>query len=143
MVMTSKEKEKMKIAVIGSREYTNKTKIKEFILTLKKKFGERLEIISGGQPKGADGIAKKVALEYEIHYKEFAPAHYKYNIHCALPRKFYGAAYSTGHYHIRNDHIAKYSDMVIAFIPEDIKSSGSRDTLKRAEKYRKKTIVIS
>jgi len=133
----------MKIAIVGSREYTNKTKIKEFVLTLKKKFGERLEIISGGQQQGADGIAKKVALEYEIHYKEFAPAHYKYNIHCALPRKFYGAAYSTGHYHIRNDHIAKYSDIVIAFIPDNTKSSGTQDTLKRAKKYGKKTIVIS
>ena len=48
----------MKIAIIGSREYGNRTKIKEFILTLKKKFGERLEIVSGGQPKVADGIAK-------------------------------------------------------------------------------------
>jgi predicted Rossmann-fold nucleotide-binding protein len=133
----------MKIAIVGSREYTNKTKIKEFVLTLKKKFGERLEIISGGQPQGADGIVKKVSLEYEIQYKEFAPAHYKYNIHCALPRKFYGAAYSTGHYHIRNDHIAKYSDIVIAFIPDNTKSSGTQDTLKRAKKYGKKTIVIS
>ena len=133
----------MKIAIVGSREYTNKTKIKEFVLTLKKKFGERLEIISGGQQHGADGIAKKIALEYEIDYKEFAPAHYKYNIHCALPRKFYGAAYSTGHYHIRNDHIAKYSDIVIAFIPDNTKSSGTQDTLKRAKKYGKKTIVIS
>ena len=133
----------MKIAVVGSREYSNKTKIKEFVLTLKKKFGERLEIISGGQPQGADGIVKKVSLEYEIQYKEFAPAHYKYNIHCALPRKFYGAAYSTGHYHIRNDHIEKYSDMVIAFIPDNTKSSGTQDTLKRAKKYGKKTIVIS
>ena len=86
---------------------------------------------------------KKIALEYEIDYKEFAPAHYKYNIHCALPRKFYGAAYSTGHYHIRNDHIAKYSDMVIAFIPGNTKASGTHDTLKRANKYGKKTIVIS
>jgi len=133
----------MKIAIVGSREYSNRTKIKEFVLTLKKKFGERLEIVSGGQVNGADGIAKKVALEYEIDYKEFAPAHYKYNIHCALPRKFYGAAYSVGHYGIRNDHIAKYSDMVVGFIPEGVKSNGTRDTLKRAEKYRKKTIVIS
>ena len=133
----------MKIAVVGSREYENKTKIKEFVLTLKKKFGERLEIVSGGQIKGADGIAKKEALEYEIDYKEFAPAHYKYNIHCALPRKFYGAAYSTGHYHIRNDQLAKYSDMIIAFIPEGVESNGTKDTLKRGKKYGKKTIVIS
>ena len=141
--MILREKGSMKIAIVGSREYGNKTKIKEFLLTLKKKFGERLEIVSGGQPKGADGIAKKVALEYEMDYKEFAPAHYKYNIHCALPRKFYGADYSIGHYHIRNDQLAKYSDMIVAFIPDGINSSGTQDTLKRVEKYGKKTIVIS
>ena len=58
----------MKIAIVGSREYSNRTKIKEFVITLKKKFGERLEIVSGGQVNGADGIAKKIALEYEIDY---------------------------------------------------------------------------
>ena len=33
----------MKIAIVGSREYSNRTKIKEFVLTLKKKFGEDLD----------------------------------------------------------------------------------------------------
>ena len=33
--------------------------------------------------------------------------------------------------------------MVVGFIPEGVKSNGTRDTLKRAEKYGKKTIVIS
>ena len=90
-----------------------------------------------------DLFISQAGYEYEIDYKEFAPAHYKYNIHCALPRKFYGAAYSTGHYHIRNDQLAKYSDMIIAFIPEGVESNGTKDTLKRGKKYGKKTIVIS
>jgi len=33
--------------------------------------------------------------------------------------------------------------MVIAFIPGNTKASGTHDTLKRANKYGKKTIVIS
>ena len=56
---------------------------------------------------------------------------------------FFGAVYSIGLYHIRNDQLAKYSDMIVAFIPDGINSSGTQDTLKRAEKYGKKTIVIS
>ena len=49
---TSKETKKemtMKIAIIGSRSYTNKRKIKEFIFQLKNKFKEDLVIVSGGE----------------------------------------------------------------------------------------------
>ena len=45
----------MKIAIVGSRGYTNKRKIKDFIFKLKEKVGENLEIVSGGQKDGADG----------------------------------------------------------------------------------------
>ena len=38
----------VKIAIIGSRGYTNKRKIKEFIFKLKEQVGEKLEIVSGG-----------------------------------------------------------------------------------------------
>ena len=48
----------MKIAIVGSRKYTNKRKIKDFIFNLKEKFGDELEIISGGQKHGADNYAK-------------------------------------------------------------------------------------
>ena len=39
----------MKIGIVGSREYENKLKIKEFIYQLKEKFGDELVIVSGGQ----------------------------------------------------------------------------------------------
>ena len=42
----------MKIAIIGSRSYTNKRKIKEFIFQLKNKFKEDLVIVSGGVKMG-------------------------------------------------------------------------------------------
>ena len=61
----------MKIAIVGSREYENKIKIKNFIFECKQKFGEDLEIISGGQKLGADGHAKKISTELEVHYVEF------------------------------------------------------------------------
>ena len=44
----------MKIAIIGSRGYTNKRKIKEFSFQLKNKFEEDLIIVSGGAKDGAD-----------------------------------------------------------------------------------------
>ena len=58
----------MKIAIIGSRGYTNKRKIKEFIFQLKNKFKEDLVIVSGGAKDGADKYAKRFALDFEINY---------------------------------------------------------------------------
>ena len=74
----------MKVAIVGSRQYTNKRRIQEFIFKLKEKYGDKLEIVSGGQKAGADGYAKKYALEFDTKYSEFPPAHYTYNQHCVL-----------------------------------------------------------
>ena len=57
-----------RIGIVGARKYTNKRKIKEFVFGLKERFGDDVEIISGGQPKGADGYAKKYALEFDMKY---------------------------------------------------------------------------
>ena len=56
----------VKIAIIGSRGYTNKRKIKEFIFKLKEQVGGKLEIVSGGAKEGADKYAKRFALDFDI-----------------------------------------------------------------------------
>jgi len=91
----------MKIAIVGSREYENKLKIKKFIFECKVKFGEDLEIISGGQKLGADGHAKKMSNELEVHYVEFPPAHYPHNQYCKLPPSRYGKKYYVGNFFAR------------------------------------------
>ena len=58
----------MKVAIIGSRSYTNTKKIKDFVFKLKEKFNDELEIVSGGQKEGSDGYAKKYALEFDVKY---------------------------------------------------------------------------
>ena len=70
----------MRVAIVGSRKYTNKRKIQEFIWKLRERFGDKLEIVSGGQKDGADGYVKKYSLEFEVNYSEFPPAHYNHNI---------------------------------------------------------------
>ena len=55
-----------KIAIIGSRTYTNKRKIKEFIFGLKEKFKDELEVVSGGAREGADKYAKQFSLEFKM-----------------------------------------------------------------------------
>ena len=110
----------MKVAIVGSRQYTNKKRIQEFVFKLKQKYGDELEIVSGGQKDGADGYAKKYALEFDINYSEFPPSHYAYNQHCVLESYKYGRPYAAWHYHDRNKKIVEYSDVVVAFIPKKL-----------------------
>ena len=51
-----------RIAIVGSRVYTNNIKIKNFIFKLKEKYKDEVEIVSGGQPQGVDGYAKNMHL---------------------------------------------------------------------------------
>ena len=130
-----------RIGIVGARKYTNKRKIKEFVFGLKERFGDDVEIISGGQPKGADGYAKKYALEFDMKYVEFPPRHYQYNQHCILDRNDYGKSYHVVNFFDRNKQIAEYSDYVVAFIPEGYKSNGTLDTIGHAEKLNKKVAL--
>ena len=133
----------IRVAIVGSRQYLNNRKIKDFIYRLKEKYGEEVEIVSGGQSLGADGIAKHNALEFSMNYVEFPPAHYKHNIHCKLSAKHYGKKYYVNNFFKRNKQIAEYSDCIIAFIPKDIESSGTMDTLGHAERLNKKIVIIN
>ena len=133
----------MKVAIIGSRSYTNKRKIKDFVFKLKEKVGDDLVIVSGGAKQGSDKYAKQFALEFDINYSEFPPSHYAYNQHCVLESFKYGRPYATWHYHDRNKKIVEYSDVVAAFIPKDTTSKGTESTLKEAQKKEKKYCIIS
>ena len=115
----------MRVAIVGSRRYTNKRRIQEFIFKLKQKYGEELEIVSGGQKEGADGYAKKYALEFDVKYSEFPPVHYTYNQHCVLESFKYSRPYAAWHYHDRNKEIAEYTDVMAAFIPKNTTSKGT------------------
>jgi hypothetical protein len=97
----------MKIAIVGSRSYTNSRKIKDFVFKLKEKFEDELEIVSGGQKDGADGYAKKFSLEFDIKYVEFPPQHYSHNIHCVKESFNYGKPYAVWNYFKRNKEIVE------------------------------------
>ena len=131
-----------KVGIVGARKYTNKRKIKYFIHRLKEQFGDDVEVVSGGQMKGADGYAKKFALEFDMRYVEFPPAHYQYNQHCILDRDNYGKSYHVVNFFDRNKQIAEYSDYIVAFIPEGYKSNGTLDTISHAEKLNKKIVIL-
>ena len=133
---------KMKVGIVGSRRYENKKKIKDFIFKLKHERGEDTIIVSGGCKDGADKYAKKYALELGLQYEEYPPFHEVHNMYCTLPESRYNKSYNISNYFARNKIIAGVSDFIVAFIPNGIISNGTNSTLKYAEKFNKKTIII-
>ena len=133
----------MKIAIVGSRRYENKKKIKDFIFKLKNEYGEGTIIVSGGCKQGADKYAKKYALELGLQYEEYPPFHDVHNLYCTMPSSRYSKPYSIRNFHARNKIIAGTSDIIVAFIPEGIESDGTFSTLNYAKKFDKKYIIIN
>ena len=132
----------MKIAIVGSRRYENKKKIKDFIFKLKNEYGDKTIIVSGGAKQGADKYAKKYALELGLQYEEYPPFHEVHNLYCTIPASRYSKPYSVKNFFARNKIIAGTSDMVVGFIPEGVESNGTMSTIRYAEKFGKKTIII-
>ena len=139
----------MRVGIVGSRQYTDRIKIKNFIFKLKEQYGsdngfsEGIVIVSGGCRFGADKYAKKYALELDVNYEEYPPFHDSYNLYCVLPERLYGKTYHVSNYFARNKLIAKNSDMVVGFIPEGVRSNGTMSTINYAKRFNKKTLIIT
>tara|TARA_B100000287_G_scaffold425811_1_gene472733 strand:+ start:326 stop:727 length:402 start_codon:yes stop_codon:yes gene_type:complete len=133
----------MKVAIVGSRRYENKKKIKDFIFKLKNEYGENTKIISGGCKQGADRYAKKYALELGLQYEEYPPFHEVHNLYCPLPESRYSKPYSVKYFFARNKIIAGTADFIVAFIPEGVEARGTLNTLDYAKKLNKKRVIIS
>ena len=133
----------MKIAIIGSRRYEHKKKIKDFIFKIKQQYGENTTIISGGGKTGADRYAKKYALELGLQYEEYPPFHEFHNLYCSLPESRYSKPYSVRNFFARNKIIAGTSDFIAAFIPEGVEANGTMNTISYAKKMKKNHIIIS
>ena len=134
---------RIKIGIVGSRSYTDKKKVKDLIFEIREKYGDEVEIVSGGQPKGADGLAKKFALEFDMKYVEFPPSHYSHNMHCKLPATEYNKPYYVSNFFKRYKQIAEYSNIIVAFIPDGVESRGTMDTVGHAEKLKKLIKIIN
>jgi predicted Rossmann fold nucleotide-binding protein DprA/Smf involved in DNA uptake len=133
----------MKIAIVGSRRYENKKKIKDFVFKLKEQYGTDTIIVSGGCKTGADKYAKKYALELGLQYEEYPPFHEVHNLYCTMPSSRYGKDFNMKNFFARNKIIAGTSDFIVAFIAEGVQSDGTFSTLNYAKKLNKKRIIIS
>ena len=133
----------MKVALIGSRRYENKKKIKDFVFKLKQQYGDKTIVVSGGCKQGADKYAKKYTLELGLQYEEYPPFHEVHNLYCSLPESRYDKPFSMRNFFARNKIIAGTSDFIVAFIPEGVEANGTKNVLEYAKKLNKKRIIIS
>jgi len=65
---------KVKLAIVGGRDFSNK----ELFIKSIQELPFKLEMIISGGAKGADAFAQEYALENNIHYVEFLPDWGKY-----------------------------------------------------------------
>ena len=133
----------MRVAIIGSRRYENKKKIKDFVFKLKQQYGDKTIIVSGGCKQGADRYAKKYALELGLQYEEYPPFHEVHNLYCSLPESRYDKPFSMRNFFARNKIIAGTADYIVGFIPEGVEANGTMNTIEYAKKMKKKYIIIS
>ena len=133
----------MRVGIVGSRIWTDRRKIFDFIGLCKNEFGDDLEIVSGGCPDGADRYAKECALALGVKYVEFPPLHRQWNAYCPEPAYLYNQIYHVRYFFMRNKQIVEYSDKIIAFIPPKHISNGTNSTLMWAKKLNKPSIIIN
>ncbi len=114
----------MKVAIIGNRTFRNRDFFFQKMSKVKEEFNID-KIISGGA-KGADTFGELFAVKNNIPIEIFYPDWDKYGK---------GAGF------IRNSLIIENSDLIIAFWDES--SNGTKDSIKKGEKNKKKIIIFN
>ena len=127
----------MKVAVIGSRSFDNYSLLKKVI----NKYAKQATTIVSGGAKGADTLAERYAQEFNLEKIIFLADWENIQVEPCIIRNNNKGPYNAMAGHNRNTKIVESSDVVIAFW--DFKSKGTKDSLKKAHKMGKKTIIIN
>ena len=115
----------MNIAIVGGRDFSDYTLLKESLLAYISIYRVPDNIVSGGA-KGADTLATQFATEMGIPLLVFKPDYQKYGRGATL---------------IRNTQIIKNAEVVFAFW--DGESKGTKDSITKAKKLQKELYIIS
>lgn len=124
------------LGVVGSRKWPDKRFVFHKIEKALAEYPSLKIIVSGDQPEGVDGWAKKHAKGRDgLSYKGFPPAHW------LEPDDENYKEYHVSNFFDRNTQIAKNSDILLAFCFKG--SSGTLDTYKKAKKFKKVTFLFT
>ena len=115
----------IKIAVIGSRNFTNYEFFKEKLEYLIQNIKEDIQFVSGGAKSGGDALIKRYCEENNLPLIEFLP---DYN------------QYGKGATHVRNSRIVEFSDYLIAYWNGS--SRGTKSTIDKACKKGMKIKIV-
>lgn len=127
----------MKVAIVGGRDFVN-FDLLEFKL---RPFKASITLIVSGAADGADTLGVTYAKKYGIPYKEFPADWDDLTVEpCVIKKGKGGKPYNALAGFNRNQSIVDNADFVIAFW--DGKSKGTRDTIGRANKAKKDTLII-
>jgi predicted Rossmann fold nucleotide-binding protein DprA/Smf involved in DNA uptake len=114
----------MKVAVVGSRTFTNRELLFAKLDELQRLHGPFSLIVSGGAA-GADSLAEDYALAHEIEVLVLEPEWKRYG---------------RGAGRVRNEQIVKAADMVVAFWNGE--SRGTANTIEIARRWAKAVVVV-
>lgn len=115
----------MNIAIVGGRDFSDYTLLKESLLAYISIYRVPDNIVSGGA-KGTDTLAAQFATEMGIPLLVFKPDYQKYGRGATL---------------IRNTQIIENAEVVFAFW--DGESKGTKDSITKAKKLQKELYIIS
>jgi hypothetical protein len=111
----------MKLAIIGSRNFTNYKLLQEIL----EQYKPKITLVVSGAAKGADSLGEKWALENNIQTLIFPADWNQYGKRAGF---------------IRNEDIIKNCDCCIAFW--DGESKGTKHSLSLCEKYIKPVKIV-
>lgn len=116
----------MKIAIVGSRTREDKQLVIDYVNSL----NNTVKVISGGC-EGVDtwaiNQAEAIGLSWKVFFPDLSGAR-TYHEKCER-------------YYDRNSKVAKFSDIVVAFVADDRKG-GTENTIKWAKKFNKPVIIV-
>ena len=115
----------MNIAIVGGRDFSDYTLLKESLLAYISIYRVPDNIVSGGA-KGADTLAAQFATEMGIPLLVFKPDYQKYGRGATL---------------VCNTQIIENANVVFAFW--DGESKGTKDSITKAKKLQKELYIIS
>ena len=129
--------------MVGSFNYSNITRIKDMLITLRDSLDTELTILSGGGAVGAEKVVRKYCLEFNIKYLEFNPACTAYNGYSAMPREFYDKPRHGSHFIHRYMMLASTADKLIVFANKNEDTSFFNAAIKKMQKRNKKVVIVN
>lgn len=136
-----KQRNIKRVGICVTKHFNNIKKLKDFIFKLKMEFNNSVEIITTGNTLSYEKKVKSYALQFDMTYKEFIPAHMQKTLYSVMPASFFGKEFSPKNFYVRDSQMAKYIDYLVVFFDE--KDKGEHNNLINVvEKLQKKVIYI-